>query len=139
MRHGHIITERALAQASPATRRRNPDLFAVGAPQNPNHQSCGGNGLPRAAGIQAGVSGAVSVGAAARRPGKPRIRCTLVSYRRRLSPDASDALPRGFKHVRDAIAQSLGLDDADALIAWEYGQVQTRGQEGFCVRLEGLL
>lgn len=52
----------------------------------------------------------------------------------------SDNLAASFKFLRDAIADSLipGLPPgrADAYFRWEYGQVETRGQEGTIVKIE---
>lgn len=48
----------------------------------------------------------------------------------------SDNLAGGLKYLRDAIAESLGLDDADRFIVWEYHQVETRGAEGVAVKIE---
>ncbi|MCZ7635713.1 MAG: hypothetical protein M5U12_06525 [Verrucomicrobia bacterium] len=59
---------------------------------------------------------------------------TLVVHRRRLLPDG-DNLVAGCKHLRDAIAAWLGLDDADAQVAWEYAQVATGGAEGVVVSI----
>jgi hypothetical protein len=59
---------------------------------------------------------------------------TLVVHRRRLLPD-HDNLVGGCKHLRDAIADWLGLDDADANVNWEYAQVATAGPEGVAVAI----
>ena len=45
----------------------------------------------------------------------------------------SDNFAGGAKALRDAIASSLGVDDADKRIEWEYEQVRTRGPEGVIV------
>lgn len=67
----------------------------------------------------------------------PRVRVTLLACRRRLQD--SDNSIAGMKPLRDEIARSLGLDDADTFIAWEYGQQQqTRGAEGVVVKVERL-
>ena len=39
-----------------------------------------------------------------------------------------DNLIWGLKYLRDAIAASLGCDDADGVIEWTYGQVVYRGR-----------
>lgn len=39
------------------------------------------------------------------------------------------------KPLTDAIAASLGVDDADPRLSWEYGQQQTRGEEGVFVKV----
>ena len=69
-------------------------------------------------------------------PGNRRRRptVTLIVHRRRLLPDG-DNLIAGCKHLRDAIAAWLGVDDADAQVAWEYAQIATRGMEGVAVSI----
>lgn len=47
----------------------------------------------------------------------------------------SDNLQGACKPLRDAIAESLGLDDGDGRIRWEYGQCETRGQQGVIVKV----
>jgi len=64
----------------------------------------------------------------------PRVRVTLLAFRRRLQD--SDNSIASMKPLRDEIAHWLGLDDADTRIAWEYGQQATRGSEGVAVRIE---
>ena len=68
--------------------------------------------------------------------GGPRFRVCIVSVR--LGILDRDNLTGGAKHLRDRIAESLGLDDRDDQIVWEYGQVQTRGRRGTMVRIERL-
>lgn len=58
---------------------------------------------------------------------------TIVSFRRK--PVDDDNLITGAKPLRDAIATSLGIDDADRRFLWEYGQVITRGAEGTLVNI----
>ena len=48
----------------------------------------------------------------------------------------SDNLYGAIKPLRDAIAATLGLDDADKRIRWEYAQSCTRGQTGVIVKIE---
>ncbi|MCZ7635727.1 MAG: hypothetical protein M5U12_06595, partial [Verrucomicrobia bacterium] len=50
-------------------------------------------------------------------------------------PADGDNLIAGCKHLRDAIAAWLGVDDADAQVAWEYAQIATRGIEGVAVSI----
>lgn len=69
-----------------------------------------------------------------RKGGSRQPTVTLVVHRRRLLPD-HDNLVGGCKHLRDAIADWLGLDDADALVRWEYAQVPTQGPEGVAVAI----
>lgn len=53
---------------------------------------------------------------------------TIVSYRHKQLDD--DNIITGAKPLRDAIATSLGVDDADPRIRWEVRQVITNGQPG---------
>jgi hypothetical protein len=59
---------------------------------------------------------------------------TLIACRRRFHDDDSNVIE--FKALRDAIAESLGLDDADRRIRFEYGQTETRGRQGVIIRIE---
>jgi hypothetical protein len=61
-------------------------------------------------------------------------RVVLVAYRhRRLDPDA---VAFSFKPLTDAVASTLGVDDDDPRVEWEWRQVQTDGAEGVAVRVE---
>jgi hypothetical protein len=42
----------------------------------------------------------------------------------------------GAKPLRDSIATSLGVDDADKRIRWQYSQIVTEGSIGTLVRIE---
>jgi len=66
--------------------------------------------------------------------GGPVARVILVAHVHRALD--GDNLAGGCKPLRDAIASWLGVDDDDGTIAWEYGQVETRGREGIAVRIE---
>ena len=59
---------------------------------------------------------------------------SLVGHRRRKLDD--DNFVGACKHLRDAIAASLGLDDGDPRLRWEYGQHETRGAEGVSVTIQ---
>jgi hypothetical protein len=59
---------------------------------------------------------------------------SLVRYGRRRLDD--DNLAGGFKPLRDAIARSLDMDDGDRRLRWEYGQIETRGEQGTAVKIE---
>jgi hypothetical protein len=62
---------------------------------------------------------------------------TIISVRRRLLD--SDNLAGGSKGLRDAIADSLGLDDGDRRLRWQYQQIEcARGREGTIVMIEQL-
>jgi len=63
-----------------------------------------------------------------RRQGRVAIIVTITSYRR--AELDFDNLVSGLKSLRDAIASSLALDDADKRLRWEYSQVVTTGITG---------
>lgn len=65
---------------------------------------------------------------------EPCCRVLLVSCRHRELDDDSNIY--SLKPLRDAIAASFGIDDADARIRFEYGQVITKGEQGVIVRIE---
>jgi hypothetical protein len=70
-------------------------------------------------------------------PQKGRARSVVVSLvgcRRRKLDD--DNFVGACKHLRDAIAASLGLDDGDPCLRWEYSQHETRGAEGIMVKIQ---
>jgi len=48
----------------------------------------------------------------------------------------SDNLAFGCKWLRDAIADSLGIDDGDKRIKWQYGQILTAGPTGSMVTIQ---
>lgn len=107
---------------SEATRRRNPQLFGLGQVEGPK---------PKLAPIQTLVDG---VQKPAGSQGRVAICITIVQYRRRLL-DGHDNLAYAVKPLVDAIAQSLGVDDGDKRLRWEYGQVQTAGEQGTSVKI----
>ena len=59
---------------------------------------------------------------------------SLVGFRRRALDD--DNFVGACKHIRDAIAASLGLDDGDPCLRWEYSQHETRGADGVMVKIQ---
>jgi hypothetical protein len=67
---------------------------------------------------------------------RANVRVSFVVFRKRELD--RDNLVGGLKHLRDAVAASLGLDDADHLIAWEYAQIETKGRTGVVVRIESI-
>jgi hypothetical protein len=103
--------------ASEAFRRLNPHLFGVGAVQGAKPQPGGRD---------------VAARSDAPKEGSPsRVVVCLVGYRRRILDD--DNFVGASKWLRDAIAESLGVDDGDKRLRWEYSQVETRGAEGTAV------
>lgn len=61
--------------------------------------------------------------------------CTVRLVRLAARELDSDNLQGCFKAARDAVAQKLGVDDADPRITWEYAQERAKG---FAVRIEVL-
>lgn len=66
--------------------------------------------------------------------GRVAVVVTLVSCRRRIGDD--DSIAASLKPLRDGIADSLGLDDGDARIRFEYAQCRTDGEQGVMVKIE---
>jgi len=72
-----------------------------------------------------------------KRKGRVEVIATIIACRPGCLDD--DSLPGGgTKALRDAIAESLGYDDGDARIRFEYGQCQVVGQQGCIVKIERL-
>jgi len=65
---------------------------------------------------------------------KTRVVVSLIGLRKRALDD--DNFVGACKHLRDAIAASLGLDDGDKRFTWQYGQQPTTGREGVLVHIE---
>lgn len=61
---------------------------------------------------------------------------SIIACRRRVL-DSDNAIA-GAKHLRDCIAKTLGIDDSDRRVRWQYGQVETRGKTGTIVMIEQL-
>jgi hypothetical protein len=61
---------------------------------------------------------------------------TFHNHRKHIIDD--DNLIGGLKHLRDAVAKSLGVDDGDPVIKFQYNQTETRGREGVIVHIERL-
>jgi len=108
-------------QCSEAVQKLNPHLF-VGGMEEPFPQSDPARALDRCR--------------KTRKASPQRMVISLVSYRSRLLD--SDNLQGGLKPLRDAIAATLGFDDGDSTARWEYGQVETRGEQGTAVRIQVL-
>jgi hypothetical protein len=70
---------------------------------------------------------------APQKSGAGRVVVSLVGHRRRILDD--DNFVGACKHLRDAIAASLGIDDGDPRLRWEYSQHETRGAEGVAVTI----
>jgi hypothetical protein len=63
-----------------------------------------------------------------------RYRVALVAFRRRLLDP--DAVAFSCKPATDAIANWLGVDDADPRVEWEWTQVKSCGRQGVLVKIE---
>lgn len=61
---------------------------------------------------------------------------TFISFRTRKIDD--DNLCGGMKALRDSVAGSLGIDDGDERVLWQYCQVVTHGEPGTQVIIETL-
>ncbi len=59
---------------------------------------------------------------------------SLIGLRARTLDD--DNFVGACKQLRDAIAATIGIDDGDKRIKWQYQQLQTNGREGVLVQLE---
>lgn len=105
--------------ASPAFKLRNPHLFGLGAvvaaePKQDRRQPQGDTG--------------------GKETRQGRVVVSLVALRRRLMDD--DNFIGSCKWLRDAIAATLGIDDGDPRIRFEYAQCRTDGQTGVLVKIE---
>ena len=63
-----------------------------------------------------------------------RLVVSLIGLRRRTLDD--DNFNGACKHLRDAIAASLHMDDGDKALRWQYQQLHTTGREGVIVQIE---
>jgi len=113
------------------------DLIAKGYRKQPDG-SWARSGM---AGMEANQSkSAIAPRLAGRIPKQPKRKAgvelvvTLVACMRRELD--SDNLQGACKPARDAIAVSLGLDDGDPRIRWNYAQVVSIGGEGIIVKME---
>lgn len=112
MKHEIKITGRKL-QLSDAVKRINPGLFAVGMLESNQSKPKTRAALePQQTGPGRSRDGAGG--------GAPHFTVSLVACVSKLHD--RDNLIGGFKPLRDAIAAHLGVNDADEVVAWEYGQ-----------------
>lgn len=68
--------------------------------------------------------------------GQPALPCTVRLIRLGGKRLDSDNLAGAFKHVRDAVARLLGVDDGDPAVTWTYAQESDAGAAG--IRIEVL-
>ena len=103
---------------SEAVRKRNPHLYGVGALEAAK---------PKPA--------EKTLDGVAKKQDRSRTsleyRVALIARRNRICDDDNNVA--SFKPLRDAIARSLGVDDGDGRIKFEYSQVETNGAEGCIV------
>jgi hypothetical protein len=59
----------------------------------------------------------------------PSLPCVVLLTRIGVRKLDGDNLQGGFKHVRDRIAQWIGIDDADPRIDWQYSQERGKPRE----------
>jgi hypothetical protein len=109
-------------KASASVKRLNPHLFAVGGVEAAQPQPASAPPLARGVGQQQGGAGGICV------------RVGFIACLRRQLDD--DNLVGSLKPLRDAVAKTLGLDDADRRIHWQCEQVPTKGREGVIVKVE---
>jgi hypothetical protein len=65
--------------------------------------------------------------------GLPVIAISLVTFRPVAIDDDNNV--GSLKTVRDAVAASLGVNDRDSRIRWEYGQVESRAGTGTLIKI----
>lgn len=116
------VTGRVLA-ISEATRRRNPQLFAVGAVVPDSAKRPAVQALVKSVQKPTGSTAGVQV------------IITVIAFRRRLL-DRHDAVAYAAKPLTDAIAERLGVDDANERLTWKYEQFKTDGEQGTVVKIE---
>ncbi len=107
---------------SEATRKRNPHLYGGGLGKVETHK-------PKPAAVAALVKDSRPAQAGKEGMG---YRITFVVVRKRSLLD-SDNLQGALKPLRDAVAYSLGIDDGDPRIEWEYHQIKSTQPEGVTV------
>lgn len=121
-----VVTGRVLTFGA-AARKLNPHLFA----------QAGGPPPGGLAGPERKSDPLPSLGKRPKvqRGGKSRVVVCVTIIACRNREIDSDNLSSGAKCLRDCIATSLGIDDADKRIRWEYGFAQTSGPEQTIVRI----
>ena len=124
MNHEFKVSGRILP-VSEATKRRNPEIYGrapVAGLEDPKPEQRKVPALASHARKQTG-----------RNSGLVQFVVTIVSHRKRLCDD--DNISGGAKALRDAVAATIGIDDGDKRIRFEYAQIETRGGEGTAVTI----
>ena len=109
---------------SESFKRRNPHLYSVCAVETGQRKQPALRPLDK--GVQKRQKG----------KGGVEIVVTLISCRSRELDD--DGNVAALKPLRDSISETLGIDDGDKRIRFEYGQCETRGEQGVIVKIERL-
>ena len=109
--------ERALANAKQSFKDRNPHLFNLGGLGAAQREPAPAQTLERAP---------------SPRQGRKRSVVVVVAFIAfiRTGSDEDNFGHSAYKPMRDWIARSLGVDDGDKRIVWEYHAIQTRGKLG---------
>ena len=110
-------------QGSKSFQQRNPDLVGVGEVETKKSKPTSSQALVGSLSKHKGSKGRVA------------IRVSLIVLSRRTLDD--DNLVGACKPLRDAICESIGIDDGDERIKFEYGQQKTDGQQGVAVKIQG--
>lgn len=118
------LTAAALAGASEAVRRLNPHLFGLGAVEAGCAEPTPIRSLERVKPKRAKGAGGMAM------------RVQLIALRHRLLDP--DAVAYSMKPLTDAVAETLGVDDADPRVHWEWSQAPTGGPEGVIVKITPL-
>lgn len=121
-----VVTGRVLSPCD-GFKKRNPHLFpqaggaGAGGLASPERKSDPVRALVTRPKVQRGGKGRLAV-------------CvTIIALKRRFIDD--DNIAAGAKALRDAIATSLGIDDADKRVRWQYGFAQTAGPDQTIVHI----
>ena len=106
-----------------AIQRRNPDLF-MDAVESQKQKPDARTTLVSNPQIPKASRGRMATGG-------PVLRVTIIGCEaRRRDSDNPE-----YKFLRDAIARDFNLDDEDGTIIWEYGKIETRGEQGTIVKI----
>lgn len=123
---GSWSKSRVVARLCPAQHEHDPQCAVA---ETVSHESAGEGSVGQRIARRSHLS--------VRRNCRPILAVTFVAFVRRLRDD--DNLTGGLKFLRDSVAHSLGIDDADPRVIWQCRQVETRGAEGTLVRIEEIV
>lgn len=114
--------KKADLKVSEDVRKLNPHLFGMGGLHPAQRQQNTVEKTPMADGGKEGCPRGLVI--------------SIVQFRHRKLD--SDNLAFAAKWLRDSIAGSIGIDDGDERVTWQYAQIQTAGREGCAVTIEVL-